>query len=185
MPSSSSIASMVPLWRAARKWGSSGIVSRETNAYTTFLTLPAAQRRPTSGPPQATRVRSLTGERRIPLTTDIGLRREPHPPIPIVMPSCISATISSSVTRLSATFAFEIGLSLLDESLAGLVRHAGVVQLERKTLLDAIALAGIDRLDDIDRLLGATDYCRVLVCDPFSDPVRRRAQLFTKDDLEN
>src|ERR1700687_126367 len=184
MPSSSSIASMVPLWRAARKCGSNGIVSRETNAYTTFLTLPAAQRRPTSGPPQATTVKSLTGERRIALTTDIGLRREPHPPIPIVMPSRISATISSSVTRLSATLAFEIRLSLLDEGLAGLVRHVRVVQLESKTLLSSVALAGIDRLDDVDGLFGAADYRRVLVGDPTSDPVRRRVQLFTRDHLE-
>ena len=33
----------------------------------------------------------------------IGLRREPHPPIPIVMPSRSSATTSSSVIRLSTT----------------------------------------------------------------------------------
>ena len=33
----------------------------------------------------------------------IGLRREPHPPIPMVMPSRSSATTSSSVIRLSVT----------------------------------------------------------------------------------
>ena len=35
-------------------------------------------------------------------TIDIGLRREPQPPIPMVMPSSSSATTSSSVMRLSA-----------------------------------------------------------------------------------
>jgi hypothetical protein len=34
-------------------------------------------------------------------TMAIGLRRDPQPPMPIVMPSCSSPTISSIVTRLS------------------------------------------------------------------------------------
>src|SRR5882672_10357383 len=149
MPSSSSIASIVPPCRAALKCGSSAMVSRETKAYTTFLTLPAAQRRPTSGPPHATTVRSFTDERRIALTTDIGLRREPQPPIPIVMPSRISDTISSSVTRLSATLSFEIRFPLLDKGPSRLIGHVGVVQLEGEALLHAVALAGIDRLDEV------------------------------------
>jgi hypothetical protein len=33
----------------------------------------------------------------------MGLRRDPHPPIPTVMPSFISLTTSSIVTRLSGT----------------------------------------------------------------------------------
>ena len=36
-------------------------------------------------------------------TRAIGLRREPQPPMPTVMPSCTSATTSSIVTRLSGT----------------------------------------------------------------------------------
>ena len=51
MPSSTSMASTAPVWRATRKWGSVGIESRVTNPKTTFFTLPAAQRSPTSGPP--------------------------------------------------------------------------------------------------------------------------------------
>ena len=51
MPSSSSMASTAPVWRAALKWGSVGIESRVTNPKTTLATLPAAHSRPTSGPP--------------------------------------------------------------------------------------------------------------------------------------
>ena len=36
-------------------------------------------------------------------TSDIGLRRDPQPPMPMVMPLLSSATTSSSVMRLSGT----------------------------------------------------------------------------------
>ena len=39
MPSSSSIASSAPLWRATRKWGSSGIESSDTKPKTSLLHL--------------------------------------------------------------------------------------------------------------------------------------------------
>src|ERR1700681_3306855 len=48
-------------------------------------------------------VRLRTGERRRARTNAMGLRRDPHPPTPTVMPSCIEATTSSIVTRLSGT----------------------------------------------------------------------------------
>ena len=51
MPSSISMASMAPVWRAALKWGSVGMESRVTNPKTTLATLPAAHSSPTSGPP--------------------------------------------------------------------------------------------------------------------------------------
>ena len=51
MPSSSSMHSMAPVWRATLKWGSVGIESRVTKPNTTLATLPAAHSRPTSGPP--------------------------------------------------------------------------------------------------------------------------------------
>ncbi len=41
-------------------------------------------------------------DRRRARTRDIGLRREPQPPIPIVIPERSSDTTSSSVMRLSA-----------------------------------------------------------------------------------
>jgi len=46
-------------------------------------------------------VRSLRSERIISRTSDIGLRREPQPPMPIVIPSRSSAMTSCSVVRLS------------------------------------------------------------------------------------
>src|SRR5262245_9324537 len=58
---------------------------------------------PTSGPPYETTRRSFTDERASARTSAIGLRRDPHPPMPTVMPSCTSATMSSIVTRLSGT----------------------------------------------------------------------------------
>ena len=55
------------------------------------------------GPAVRTIVRSRTGERRSARTIAIGLRRDPQPPIPTVMPSRTRATTSSIVTRLSGT----------------------------------------------------------------------------------
>src|SRR5436190_11855799 len=58
---------------------------------------------PTSGPPYETMRRSFTDDRASARTNAIGLRRDPPPPMPTVMPSCTSATMSSMVTRLSGT----------------------------------------------------------------------------------
>src|SRR3954447_25359717 len=58
---------------------------------------------PTSGPPYETMRRSLTDDRASARTRAIGLRRDPHPPMPTVMPSRTSLTASSMVTRLSGT----------------------------------------------------------------------------------
>ena len=56
----------------------------------------------------------------------IGLRRDPQPPMPMVMPSRSSATTSSSVIRLSTTsllrrYSDGVGVALLDERVAQLV----------------------------------------------------------------
>src|SRR5262245_60873380 len=77
------------------------MLSSDTKPKMTLRTLPAAHNKPTSGPPYDTRVSSLTDERRISRTIAIGLRREPQPPMPSVMPSRSSATISAVVVRLS------------------------------------------------------------------------------------
>jgi hypothetical protein len=50
-------------------------------------------------------VRSRKLERAIARTRDMGLRRDPQPPIPMVMPGRSRATTSSSVIRLSAMVA--------------------------------------------------------------------------------
>ena len=46
----------------------------------------------------------------------IGLRRDPHPPIPMVMPSRNSATTSSSVIRLSTTLLLVLAENYLEVS---------------------------------------------------------------------
>jgi probable F420-dependent oxidoreductase len=56
-------------------------------------------------------------------TTDIGLRRDPHPPIPIVMPSRSSATTSSSVHRLSATFPSRVEVRVESPSAPQAIGH--------------------------------------------------------------
>ena len=102
MPSSTSMTSTRPCWRAARQCGSSAMESSVTKPHTTLRTLSAAQSSPTSGPPYATTVRSVRSERQMARTTAMGLRREPQPPMPIVMPERSSPTMSSTVVRLSA-----------------------------------------------------------------------------------
>src|SRR4051794_13112949 len=111
---------------------------------------------PTSGPPNDTTVRSRKGERRIARTSDIGFRREAQPPMPMVMPSVSRATASSSRIRLSAirSSLVEAGFALFHEGLAGLVGDARDLQLVGEPLLVAVALAHIDRVDAVERLLG-------------------------------
>ena len=48
-------------------------------------------------------VRFFSGDRPMARTRAMGLRRDPQPPIPIVMPSRSSATTSSGVIRLIRT----------------------------------------------------------------------------------
>ena len=81
-------------------------------------------------------------------TMHIGLRRDPQPPMPMVMPSRSSATTSSSVMRLSGIAACllgRVGVALLDERVAELVGHAGQVELEREALLEAVGALHVPR----------------------------------------
>src|SRR5436190_18954325 len=109
-----------------------------------------------SGPPYETTVRSRSGERRISRTIDMGLRREPQPPMPMVMPSRNWATTSSSVSVLSGTKASlrELGVALVDERVARLVGHARQVELEGEALLEAVAALHVDGVDAVERFLG-------------------------------
>src|SRR5215207_9210648 len=86
----------------------------------------------------------------------IGLRREPQPPIPIVMPSRSSATTSSSVIRLSVTVLLllgRVGVALLDERVAQLVGDAGEVELEREALREAVRTLHVPEIDAVEALL--------------------------------
>src|SRR5205807_10268700 len=87
---------------------------------------------------------------------DIGLRREPQPPMPIVIPSRSSATTSFSVVRLSA-------IRLLHEGVPGFVALAGEVELEREALLEAVAALHVDGVDAVQRLLGGPNHGGALV----------------------
>src|SRR5215203_3441744 len=95
----------------------------------------------------------------------IGLRREPHPPIPMVMPSRSSATSSSSVARLSATMLpvrllaicrslfGGVGVALLDERVAQLVGDAREVELEGEALLEPVRALHVPEVDPVEALL--------------------------------
>src|SRR5512139_3681664 len=196
MPSSYSVNSMVPRCRALRKCGSSGTESSVTNGATTRRTFPVAHSRPTSGPPYDTSVRSRRSERKIARTRAIGLRREPQPPIPIVMPLSSDPTMSSietvlsvvadvadvaGVTELTAVSALLLG----DEVVAVLVTGAHQVELEREALLVAVAAVNVDRVDAVQRLLGPADDVRVLVSDLGGDGEGGVAQPVTRNDLEH
>src|SRR6185295_13078717 len=91
-------------------------------------------------------------------TTDIGLRREPHPPIPTVMPERSSATASSSVQRLSFTSRRRVGAALGDEGVAVLVGDAGQVELEREALLVAVRPLDVPQVDAVQALLRSADH---------------------------
>src|ERR1700741_977600 len=87
-------------------------------------------------------------------TKAMGLRREPQPPMPIVMPLRNCATASSSVVRLSGimrrsssslrppqaggTPSASSRLWLLHKRVAVLVGNPGEVELERKALLHTV-----------------------------------------------
>src|SRR5258708_1838277 len=97
-------------------------------------------------------------------TTAMGLRREPQPPIPTVMPERSSPTMSSMVVRLSLTgnSLGGVGVALLDEGGPLLVGHAAHVELVRETLLEAVAALHVDGVDAVERLLGPADDGRAL-----------------------
>src|SRR5271154_7212428 len=121
-------------------------------------------------------------------TNAMGLRRDPQPPIPIVMPLRSFATASSRVVRLSATmrrssslFAIALLYSSSPASLFFALRGTGErvavlgglpgqVELEGKALLHAVT--GVDPLhvDQVQRLLGRADDASVLSGDVARHP---------------
>src|ERR1700733_8492003 len=98
-------------------------------------------------------------------TAAMGLRREPQPPMPMVIPERSSATMSSTLPRLSligpGSFR-RVGVALLHEGGALLVGHAAHVQLVRESLLEAVAALDVDGIDAVERLLGPADDGRTL-----------------------
>src|SRR5579884_1210203 len=93
-------------------------------------------------------------------TRDIGLRRDPHPPMPRVIPSRSSATTSASVICLSGKVGLlrRIGASPLDERLPRLVCDTREVQLIGKALLVPVAAMDVNWVDAVQRLLRSPDH---------------------------
>src|SRR5215469_1346740 len=97
----------------------------------------------------------------------MGLRRDPQPPMPIVMPDRSSPTTSAMVMTApdwpSPSAAppspgrGSVTTGSIDERLPGPVGDPGQVQLEGKALLVAVGAAHINRLDTVQRLLGQPD----------------------------
>src|SRR3954453_22826702 len=139
---------------------------------------------PTSGPPYEATVRSRSDERAIARTSAIGLRREPQPPMPIVMPSRSSPTTSSMVARLSAIVFLPV-LALVDERVPRLVTRAGEVELEGEALLEAVGPSHVNRVDAVERLLRRTHDDRVGRGDLRGDLSRCGAELVPWHDLEH
>ena len=111
----------------------------------------------------------------------IGLRREPQPPMPIVMPSRSSRDdvvlghplVGHVVLRAHLR---DVGVALGDEGVAVLVGHARQVELEREALLEAVGALHVARVDAVERLLGRADHRRALRRDLAGDlEARRRA----------
>src|SRR4051794_31710677 len=131
-------------------------------------------------------VRSRSGDRAIARTSAIGLRREPQPPMPIVMPSRSSATTSSIVARLSATaVVFRPVLAPVDEGVARRVARTGEVELEGEPLLEPVGATDVDRVDAVERLLGRAHDDRVDTRDLCRDLAGCSAQLFAWNDLQH
>src|SRR3954451_20513159 len=108
----------------------------------------------------------------------MGLRREPQPPMPIVIPSRSSAATSPSVVRLSA-------IRLLHEGVASLVALARKVELEGEALLEAVAALHVDGVDAVQRFLGGAYHPRALRCDRPRHLEGGVAQLVALDNLEH
>nr|BFE78655.1 hypothetical protein GCM10020093_012560 [Planobispora longispora] len=89
------------------------------------------------------------------------MRREPQPPIPIVVPLSSEPTISSTVVTFDAACATGI-TPLGDEGVAVPVARAHQVELEGEALLETVAAVDVDRVDAVQRLLGAPDDVGVL-----------------------
>ena len=122
-------------------------------------------------------MRFLSGDRRMARTSAIGLRRDPQPPIPIVIPSRSSATTSSGVIRVTA--------GPVHERLARPVPGAGQVQLEGEALLVPVGALDVDRVDAVQRLLGQPDDRRVLGRDLVGHGSCGGAQLVRRHHLEH
>src|SRR5438309_1858728 len=104
----------------------------------------------------------------------MGLRRDPHPPMPMVIPSRSSETTSASVVRLSNVIQPARGrLTLVHERLPVAVALTPQVELEGEALLEAVAALDVDGIDAVERLLGRPNDGGALLRDLTGDLERR------------
>src|SRR5215467_1012747 len=103
--------------------------------------------------------RSFSPDRRIARTSAIGLRRDPQPPIPIVMPERSSPATSSGLMTATRS------APPVHERLPRRVGDAGEVELVGESLLVPVGALDVDRVDAVQRLLGQPDDGGVLAGD--------------------
>src|ERR1700731_2239185 len=139
-------------------------------------------------------------------TNAIGLRRDPQPPMPIVIPLRSCATASSRVVLLSGTMrrsppqaggtptsslllsssspaALLLALRRTGKRVAVLVGNPGEIEFEGKALLHAVT--GVDALDvdEVQRLLGRADNPGVLGSNVARHPQRGFVELLPRHHL--
>ena len=130
-------------------------------------------------------MRSFSGERRIARTSDIGLRRDAQPPMPMVMPSRSSATTSSSVMRLSGITASNSASRLSTKASRASSLTPGQVELEGEALLEAVAALHVDGSMPLSDSLAARITVGLFVGDLRRDAQGGGPQLAGLDDLEH
>src|SRR5215468_1366762 len=112
-------------------------------------------------------------------TRAIGLRRDPQPPIPIVMPERSSPATSPALMTVTWS------PMPVDERLACRVGDAGEVELEGESLLVPVGALDVDGVDAVERLLGQPDGGGVLGGDLAGDGERGRPQAAARHDVEH
>src|SRR5215813_10664348 len=110
-------------------------------------------------------------------TSAIGLRRDPQPPIPTVMPERSSPATSSALMTVTRS-----PLSV-DESLACRVGDPGQVELVGEPLLVPVGTLDVDGVDAVQRLLGQPDGGGVLGGDLAGNGERGRPQAAARHDV--
>ena len=100
------------------------------------------------------------------------MRRDPQPPMPIVMPLSIADDGFVEGGPLVGHALLLDPLAVPDERVAVFICHAGQVQFERKALLHPVTGVHLLHIDEIQGLLGGPDHPGVLGGNVARDPKR-------------
>src|SRR5262249_31590624 len=134
---------------------------------------------PTSGPPYDTISRSFSLDRRMARTSAIGLRRDPQPPIPIVMPERSSPATSSGLMTATPS------ALPVPARPPGPLGGGGEAELEREPLFVPVRALDVDGIDAVQRLLGQPDGGGVLGGDLAGHGARGGPQACGRHDVEH